>query len=235
MTLVRVPWPRRLAEPWPVRIAVAVVLIDALLLSAHVLHRSIYLLDPEGESSRLLRATAVWNGGMDGSIMELFGLLQLGSAAFLFILLGLREPAHRVLPAWGAIFLLLIADDLFRVHERVGARLAQNYLAPPLGEPSAQELGGLVFWVVSGLLLGGGLIRQHRHSSRSARLESWEVLFTVVPFVVVAVGYVMFSVVRPDLVHGPMGEVAALARMAVKLLTMTLLLVQAMQLTTSRP
>nr|KHD97531.1 hypothetical protein GY22_09375 [Kocuria polaris] len=171
---------------------------------------------------------------MDGSVMEMFGLIQLGAAALLFILVGLREPAHRVLSAWGVVFLFLIADDLFRVHERVGARLAQDRLAPSLGESSAQELGGLVFWAVSGLLLAGGLIHQHRHSSKAARLGSWEVLFTVVPFVVMAVGYVMFSVVRPDLVHGPVGELVALARMTVKLLTMTLLLLQAVRLSSVR-
>jgi hypothetical protein len=209
-----------------VRIAAAVFVLDALLLILHVWHRSGFALGAERSLLFPLRRAALWSGGLDGSLLELFGLLQLGTAAALLLGAGLREPAHRVLAAWGGVFLLLIADDLFRIHERVGARLGLDRLVPSLGATAAQELGGLVFWAVSGLVLVGGLIRLHRASAPTARSESWTLLVTVVPFVLVAVGYVLVGAVRPGLFDGPWGEVAAMVRVTVKLLAMTLLLVQ---------
>lgn len=229
MTLARELWTRELAVPWPVRIAGAAMVVNALLLIVHVLHRGGFVLNPDDSSYRPFRSGAFWNGGTDGSLMELFGLLQLGAAAVLLLRLGLRDAAHRVLAAWGGVFLLLIADDLLRIHERVGARLALDRLVPSLGETTAQELGGLVFWGVSGLVLVGGLIRLHRASAPTARSESWALLATVVPFVLVAVGYVLVGAVRPGLFDGPWGEVAAMVRITVKLLTMTLLLVRAVR------
>ncbi|MFF0904430.1 UNVERIFIED_CONTAM: hypothetical protein RF653_12205 [Kocuria sp. CPCC 205316] len=230
MTLARELWARELAVPWPVRIAGAAMVVNALMLIAHVIHRGGFALDPDGSSFRPFRSGALWNGGTDGSLMELFGLLQLGAAAVLLLRLGLRDAAHRVLAAWGGVFLLLIADDLFRIHERVGARLSLDRVVPSLGATAAQELGGLVFWAVSGLVLVGGLIRLHRASAPTARFQSWALLATVVPFVLVAVGYVLLGALRPGLFDGPWGEVAALVRITVKLLTMTLLLVRAVRL-----
>lgn len=235
MILVHGPWTRDSAEPWLVRVTAVVMVVDALLLITHVLHRSALELDPDGSWFFVFRRAALWNGGHDGSLMELFGLLQLGAAAVLFILRGLLWPSHRVLAAWGGILLLLFTDDRFQIHEQVGAHLALDRALPTLGEAAAQELGGLIFWAVSGLVLVGGLVRQHRRSAPAARSESLAVLATVVPFVVVAVGYVLLGPARPGLVHGSSGQVVDLARTTVKLLTMTLLLVPAMRLVTSRP
>ncbi|PWF88757.1 hypothetical protein DEJ37_04530 [Kocuria rosea] len=206
------------------------MVVNGLLLTAHVLHRGGFVLDPDGSWFRVFRMGALWNGGIDGSLMELFGLFQLGAAAVLLLRLGLRDAAHRVLAAWGGIFLLLIADDLFRIHERVGARLALDRLLPSLGATTAQELGGLLFWAVSGLVLVGGLIHLHHRSGARAHTESWALLAIVLPFALVAVGYVLVGAVRPGLFDGPWGEVAAMVRITVKLLTMTSLLARVMQL-----
>lgn len=235
MTFVRLPWGRNYGVPWLMQVTAAVMVVDALLLTAHVAHLSVFVLDLRGGWFPVLRWGTVWNGGLDGSLMELFGLLQLGVAALLFLRRGLLEPSHRVLAAWGAVFLLLILDDLFRIHERVGARLNLGRVVPSLDEAAAQELGGLVFWAVSGLVLAGGLIGLHRGSAPAARSASRAVLATVAPFAVVAVGYVLLSAVHPGLVHSPEGQLVALTRMTVKLLTMTLVLVQALRLSTSRP
>lgn len=231
MIPLREPRTQGTTGAWPVRILAAVFVFDALLLIAHVWHRSGPVLGAQDRWFFPLRRAALWSGGLDGSLLELFGLLQLGAAAAVLLGAGLRGPAHRVLAAWGGVLLLLIADDLCRLHERVGARVALDRLAPSLGESTAQELGGLLFWAVSGLVLVGGLIRLHRRSGAAARSASWTLLITVVPFVLVAVGYVLLGALRPGLYDGPWGEVAALARVTVKLLTMTLLLGHALRIT----
>ncbi|MGQ1837349.1 hypothetical protein ACT4S2_02710 [Kocuria turfanensis] len=219
------------AASWPVRIVAAVFVLDALLLIAHVWHRSGPALGAQDRWFFPLRRAALWSGGLDGSLLELFGLLQLGTAAVLLLGAGLRGPAHRVLAAWGGVLLLLVADDLCRLHERVGARLALDRLVPSLGETAAQELGGLLFWAVSGLVLVGGLIRLHLRSGAAARSASRALLATVVPFALVALGYVLLGAVRPGIYDGPWGEIAALVRVTVKLLTMTLLLGHALRIT----
>ncbi|WP_206064741.1 hypothetical protein [Kocuria sediminis] len=218
------------------QIIAAVFVLDALLLIAHVWHRSGPALGAQDRWFFPLRRAALWSGGLDGSLLELFGLLQLGAAGVLLLGAGLRGSAHRVLAAWGGVLLLLVADDLCRLHERVGARLALDRLVPSLGETAAQELGGLLFWVVSGLVLVGGLIRLHLRNGAAARSASWALLATVVPFVLVAVGYVLVGTVRPGLFDDGAGaEVAALVRITVKLLTMTLLLDQSLRITFVRP
>ncbi len=224
------------AASWSVQVLAAVCVLDALLLVAHVWHRSGPALGAQDRWFFPLRRAALWSGGLDGSLLELFGLLQLGAAAVLLLAAGLRGPAHRVLAAWGGVLLLLVADDLCRIHERVGARLALDRLVPSLGETTAQELGGLLFWAVSGLVLVGGLVRLHLRSGAAARSASWTLLATVVPFVLVAVGYVLLGAARPDLFDDGSGaEIAALVRITVKLLTMTLLLGHALRLSAARP
>ncbi|WJZ65496.1 hypothetical protein [Kocuria rosea] len=205
-------------------------MLDALLLTAHVLHRTVSVLDRDGGYLVVFSVAALWNGGMDGSLMELFGLLQLGAAAVMLLGLGLRRSAPHVLTAWGGVLLLLVADDLLRIHERLGARLALERLMPSLGARTAQELGGLIFWAVSGLVLVGGLIHLHRGSNAFAKSASWTLLATVTPFALVAAGYVLLGAARPRLFDGPTGEVAATVRVTVKLMTMTMLLVQAQRI-----
>lgn len=228
--LVRELRARETAAPWPVRIIAGAMVVDALLLIAHVLHRSAFVLDPDGSWFRIFRSGALWNGGVDGSFLELFGLMQLGAAALMLLGRGAHEPEHRVFAAWGGVFLLLLADDLFRLHERVGARLALDRLVHSLDAGTARELGGLAFWAVSGLLLVGGLIRLHRGSVAAARSESSALLVTVLPFVLVAAAYVLSGVVRPGLVDGTHGEAIALVRITVKVLTMTVILDRAIRI-----
>ncbi|MFI7579534.1 hypothetical protein [Kocuria kalidii] len=235
MNAARAPWTRAPAESWPVRIAAVVMVVDALLLIAHVLHRSGAVLDRDGSRLLPFRRAALWNGGMDGSLLELFGLLQLGAAAALLLWTGLRDRTHHVLAGWGGVLLLVAADDLFRIHERVGARFALDRLVPSLGATTAQEIGGLAFWAVSGLVLVGGLVHLHRGSDAFSRSASWTLLATVTPFVLVAVGYVLAGAVLPGRLSGSGGEVAAQLRVTVKLLTMTMLLIQGMWSCTAIP
>lgn len=215
-------------------LSAAALMLDGLLLSAHALHFAGALLDPDRDWLRVFCSPVLWNGGQDGSLLELFGLLQLGTAAVLLVLLSVGAPAYRVFTAWGCVFLVMAADDFFRLHERTGRLLALERVDPGLTEAGAQELGGLVFWAGAAATLGVGLVMAHRESSPAARHSSWLLLGTLVPLGVVAVGYVLVGATWPQLLDGTGGVVAASVRVAVKLLTMSALLVQALRLTTAR-
>lgn len=226
---------RAAAAPGWVRLAATALLLDLLLLGAHVLHHLGAAVDPGGRW-RLLRSSALWDGSHDGSLVELAGCLQLGAAAVVLLLLARRSPAHRVLAAWGVLFLVLAADDLLGLHERAGRLIGVSLLGLDDGPGRAltgsvaQEVGGLVFWTALGAALGAALVLLHRTSAPAARRESWALLATAAPLGVVAAGFVLITAVRPELLEGPGGAAVVLVRTTVKLLTMTALLVQALRL-----
>lgn len=225
------PRPSWAATGWWARLGMLALVLDGFLLTAHVLHHLGRALDPDAEWLDWFRADSLWNAGQDGSLGELFGHLQLGVAAALLLVLANRSPGHRVLAAWGVAFLAMVADDFLGLHELVGGALGLERVLPGLTDMGAQELGGLLFWVVTGSPLGLGLVVSYRSSHRAARTVSWTLLVVLVPMVLAGVGYVSLSVLHPELLDGAVGEAAALVRITVKLLTMTVLLVYTAYLT----
>lgn len=225
---------RRAARfPWWVYVASPVLLLDLLLLGAHCLHQLGEVTDPGRNWALVFRRPSQWNGGWDGSFIEFFGHIQLAAAGLLLIFLALRTPGHRILLAWGGIFLIMTADDFLQVHESVGALLGEEAFGSRSAR--AQELGGLAFWGVTGLVLGAGLVVGHLKSCSAARHESWGLLVITTPLVLVAVGYVLVSMLGSELFEGPAGTALIFVRVTVKLLTMTLLLTQALRLAVSLP
>lgn len=212
-----------------IRVGAAVLLIDGILLYAHAMHHTWNLLDHGPDWLGVFRAP-MWNGGRDGSLVELFGVFQLTIGAVLLINVATRRARQQVLLAWGGVFLTMAADDLFRLHERAGRLLGPDQNDPALVGGGAQELGGLVFWCLSGLVMGGVLLGTHRASCASARHASVTLATSLLPLTLVAVGYVLISAHQPALLDGASGVILVLVRVTVKLLTMTIILVQAVRL-----
>ncbi|MFE7629045.1 hypothetical protein [Kocuria sp. NPDC057446] len=216
-------------------LAVGLLAVDALALTSHRLHHAVLRADPDERWPLPFRSRAVWNGGADGSLLELWGLLQLSVAAVLLVLLARRAPGRRVLGMWGAVLLAMVLDDLFRLHERAGARLRLERWTTELSAAGGQELGGLVFWAVAGAVLGAALIGAHAASVAPARRASLLLLATTAPLGAVAVAYVLLSAFGGGLVHGLPGLVLVDVRVTVKLLTMTACLVLALRWTLNPP
>lgn len=208
---------------------------DALMLTSHRLHHLVLRADPDERWLLPFRSRAVWNGGADGSLVELWGLLQLGVAAVLLVLLARRAPGRRVLAVWGAVLLVLVADDLFRLHERAGAQLGLERWDSALSTSGGQELGGLVFWLVLGTALGAALVRAYTASAAPARRAALLLLAATAPFAVVAVFYVLLSAFGGGLTEGLSGFVLVDVRITVKLLTTTACLLLALRWTLNPP
>lgn len=208
-----------------VLLGVLAFILDGFLLGAHALHRLGHALDPDAEWLPWFRVGSVWNAGQDGSLGELFGHLQLGVAAILLLALAVRSCGYCVLGMWGVIFLSMVADDFLKLHEHVGRVLRLDRVLPGLTDMGTRELGGLLYWAVTGSVLALGLVLSHRRSHRAARSLSWMLLAVLVPLGLVGAGYVSISVLRPELLDGALGATLALVRITVKLLTMTVLLV----------
>ncbi|WP_368833839.1 hypothetical protein [Kocuria arenosa] len=220
--------------PWWIRVGAFAMLVDLLLLITHGLH---HLGDKTGAPDSVeyvFESAAVWNGGRDGSLIELFGQAQLGAAGLLLIFMRMSTTRHRIFAVWGCVFLVITADDVLMLHERAGNLLHLDRLAPSLTGSDPQALGGLVFWLVAATALGSWLLVAYRASPPYDRHGSATLIVTVAPMAIVGVVYVLLSAFHPAALGGP-GGVVVVIRMMVKLLTMTMVLIQAIRLFSGRP
>ncbi|MFI7495683.1 hypothetical protein ACH9D2_13340 [Kocuria sp. M4R2S49] len=198
--------------------------MDVLLLLAYGLH---VVVDGPGVDpwwARPFRSATLWNGGQDGSLLEHFGQLQTALAAILLFGFARRGSRWQVLPVLGGVLLLLVADDLFGLHERTGRALAPMLHGSGLHLEGAQEVGGLLLWVAVGVVGAAGLLPAAARSCPEARRIARKLLLVAVPLVIVAVGYVAFRAVAPEPVYEELVDIAVAVRVTTKLLTATAIL-----------
>ncbi|KUG56718.1 hypothetical protein AVL61_06620 [Kocuria rosea subsp. polaris] len=199
-------------------------LLDALLLVGFVLNHLAGAVDPAQTWTTPFRPLTPWNRAGDGSVIELFGHLQLALAAGLLFRLAARQKGHEVLRAWAGILTILMADDFFTLHERAGQAIAPVFGSTGLSATSVQELGGAFFWFVVAMPLSAWLFRAYRRSHREAQHASRILLWCASPLGIVALGYVLLSVLAPEHLYEALGLTAVAIRVAVKVLTTSVIL-----------
>ncbi|MCJ8504303.1 hypothetical protein MRU69_05740 [Kocuria flava] len=123
--------------------------------------------------------------------------------------------------------MILAADDHFMLHEQVGRRLRVETLLPALAEPSAQELGGMLFWVAIAVPAATALAIAYRAGSPAARRGARQLSLLIAPLVALGAGHVLLSALHPSFFETPGGQLFSVGRTGVKLLTTSVLLLQA--------
>lgn len=216
---------RRPSDRRWVALAVVLLVVDSALLIAHVAHHLSGRAWPETDLSNTKRTVSQWDGGLDGSFIELFGHLQLSIAAILLMLFATRFRGQSLLVVWALVFISMTVDDYFRVHEQVGELLDIDRVGSGLTGRGAQEIGGLVFWAVAVTVLGAALLVAYYRSSPNTRACSKSFAAILSPLFLVAVGYVALSAYNPNLIENSPGILVAHMRVAVKLLTMSSILI----------
>lgn len=221
---------RRGIHPWALGIGLLVLLGDAVLIAASVLHR---LVDAGGPLGFLTLGR--WNGNRDGTFAGLWGGLQLLAAAAALVATALilrRGPgaARRSAPvhlAWAVVLLMIALDDYLMIHERVGSVLVHSLDLPEVFGLRAQDLGELLVWGLLAAALGVLLLLAHLRAPAEARWNSWG-------FVVLMVFLVAFGVVLDMLnilLHAVLGETLLTVTTHVEtggeLVAMSLLLIRA--------
>lgn len=171
-----------------------------------------------------------WDADSERSYIEIVGYLQLLAAAALVLLLGRRSaPGNSVITAWGVVLLLVLADDVFALHEWIGATLADAG-APALPGLRREDTGELLTWAALGTGCSALLLATHRRSGPQGRQVSWTLLGLILVLSVFVVGvdmlHIVVSPVAPSVVEGALIYLEASG----ELLTMTGLLVAAMHL-----
>ena len=138
------------AAPAVSRALVALVLVDAALVAAHVWAGLTYE-----------RIPLLLNIATDGSLAEIWGYAKWLAAALLFFA-AWRRRGNPLLLAAGAGFALILVDDALRLHERTGEALVATGAVPPGLPVTAQDLGELAAFGVLGLLVAAAFLAAWR-------------------------------------------------------------------------
>lgn len=169
--------------------------VDALLLAVHAVHLVLRRWGAEQNVVTEFLLNTIWNGQNDRSVVEIWGYLQLATAALLLIYLSRRQAESYAYAVWGLIFLLMTADDLLQWHENIGGAYSDIRAdAPVLGVP-AHAFGQFLFWGLLSVVLGALLLVVHRRSSPATRRGSIQLLASTVLLAVFAVGVDLVSAV----------------------------------------
>lgn len=159
----------------------ALILFDVVLLAANLLHLTVNEPDEPDEPNIRIFSNQAWNGNWDGSLIEVFGYLQLFAGSVLLLLLW-RRTRKSVYGAWALVFLMVIADDALMLHENGGAILVTAGL-PSIAGLRPQDLGEIAVWAVMGVALGVALVGSYLRSPQRERRNS-RVLFVLLGLLV---------------------------------------------------
>lgn len=164
--------------------AVTLLLLDALFLAANLVHWLTYGYELPGDFA-IYFSGIEWNGE-DGSHVEIFGHMQLFAGA---VMLGFLEASRRsrVYAAWMVALLVLVADDFFMIHERVGLFLVDAMSISPIGGLRPVDIGELIVWGALGVIVGTSLILTTVRASGVDRRNSIVLFFWVGVLAVFAV------------------------------------------------
>lgn len=221
---------------WWWKLAVTVLTLDALILAATALHLLANRLHARDAWWAIFDARNAWSGRLDGSVAETFGNLQLIAAGVVLLLSVSRGRHLLVLGAWGAVFLLVAADDFLRLHQVVpvpsSAFESSEIL---LSAAQVETVQKVLFWAATALVLGVGLLIAHFQASRHARRASWALLAAVATLGVFAGGVDFLSTV----VHGPHGgtlySLVTYVETTGELLSMSLIFIVALAIASGQP
>ncbi len=198
-------------------LVVIVGVVDLLLIIANVVHWTFGADDP-------VFANAAWDGDVDQSYIENFGHVQV-IAAIVMLAFLLRQRVVMVLVAWASILVVLVIDDLFMVHERVGELLVNQLTLPSFAGVRGQDLAELLVWAALVVPLGIVLVIGHIRAGSADRRDSRALFFAVAVLALFAV--VLDTVSHPigELVTPQIGTLITLVETAGELIAMSVILI----------
>lgn len=156
--------PRSVPAPYLVLLAVLLAVTTALVLGDWMFRR-----DTPGF------ADPNWDMTLDGGWAEMARGGQLVFAAALLCVLALLYRQAPVLYAWAAILVLIAADDMGGIHERLGAGIAEALGLSPVAGLRTEDLGELAIYAVIFIAVAVSVVATHRRSSAPARRASWRI------------------------------------------------------------
>lgn len=139
-------------------------------------------------------APIAWDGDFDGSHIEVWGHIQMLAAGVILLVLSVFHRAA-IFAAWALVSVVIVIDDLFRIHERGGEHLAAAWQLQPAFRLRAVDFGELIVWGVLLLMLLIPLVIGHVRATQWARRQSWTLLGILVVLAIFAVGVDMLIII----------------------------------------
>ncbi|MCK9795167.1 hypothetical protein M1843_15560 [Isoptericola sp. 4D.3] len=211
----RAPLPRRTRRAALVGVA-CTLLVTLALVTGDLLYR----LD-DGVATD---PSSPWKIDEDRSVAELVASAALLVAAALLARRARTLPQSPVLAAWAAVLLLVVADDLLRIHETVGGAVASRAGLTEAFGLDPQGWGELAVWGVLGAVSLAVLVATFLRSGPTARRVSWWLLGCVGVLGLAAVGVDMLAIVVEPFVAGDVSWVVAMLESAGELVAAGLFL-----------
>lgn len=188
--------PRRFIAEVPTRVRV-VVLIAAVLNVLMVVGMHAHLAAVRHGGPALLLHWR-WHADVDKSFAELLGSAQLFAAAVVLLMLTMQRRGGYVYLGWALLFLVMVVDDLGRVHETGSRLLRAAYHLPALPGLRPDDTGELITWAALGVVPMVVLIVLHRRATQADRADSWGFAALFALLLVFAIGVDMLHIViRP--------------------------------------
>ena len=205
-------------------VAIVVLAIDVLLLTANAALNT-YAVP--------FFRNAMWDGDLDGSLIELFGYLQLAAASLALLGLWVRRRIG-VYGAWALIFAVLVVDDWLMIHEYGGAQLIGLFHIQPAAGLHPQDIAEILVWVILASVLGVLLLIAYERAPRVGRRDS-NILFGLVALLsVFTVGLDLVDSVVDLTTSDLMRDSFTLTETSGELLVMSFMLVTVLRMLTDR-
>lgn len=166
------------------RVAALIVIADVFVVLLHLAEVRVGPLGPDWFPSARLRIN------QDRGLAEAWGYLQTGLAAVLLVVVYRRvhEPLSL---AWAAVLCLVVLDDAFFFHERLGEWSAHRWDLPVTGGLRAIDVGELGAWALMGVGALAALLVAARATSPEGRRASLPLLGGMLALVFFAIVFDM--------------------------------------------
>ncbi|WP_139247906.1 hypothetical protein [Hyphomicrobium sp. CS1GBMeth3] len=131
-------------------------------------------------------------------------------AVALLLVWAFRRDSGAVWVALAVTFLVILADDAFRIHEREGLALAERWELSAAFGLRARDIGELLVWAALGLIVLASIAAGLWRSTPEQRKAARPLLLTLVALVVAGVGVDMLhSAVSGALLGHPLKQPVA--------------------------
>ncbi len=192
----------------------AVLVFLALLLLTDVTFIGIHL----GTLGGLLPAHARFRLNFDHGYAEAFQYVKELWIAVMLLVMAVARRSWLWL-CWSVFFAYLLADDMLRVHETLGARVAGELTFESVLGVERHDLGELAVNVLAASVLLGGIAILHLRAGPATRAVSGSLFLLVGVLVIFGVGFDQFQAFvpfgnRPRRVIEDGGEMLAMSAIA---------------------
>lgn len=160
---------------WSRPLLIFLLLTNTLFIILHILYRNGILTDGMFSLGRERGYSALFLFGLEFCLLLLMGTMAVRTA----------QPVYF---HWTALFTYFFFDDLFEVHETVGAALAILWEFPVLFDLRPRDWGEMVVYATTGLYFLLTLLLTYAKSDTSSRQFSRYLTVLVIVLVVAGIG-----------------------------------------------